>query len=270
MAQFVVEEDRQLFTDRICSASDECMTNVFHTRFRDGISNVLNMEIFHVRVSGYLRADSHMIGVREYADVMEHVGTLSPQGAKGKDGRRASRRARPADAEHSGPPRSAGSSPASSSADPMPGADGEVAAWIDIASDRWAIRGSTPCFGLFWGGGPRGRASHLLDWVDPGQREPLIVWAQAAFQELLALRSSAAEHGPARSPLPCAQHFEGPVHLWPPSLQHIRARIAYAAVIALALPEEHEHQGTRVRLTFSDIRVVQQSSARRGDFYSSL
>ncbi|CAK0903074.1 unnamed protein product [Prorocentrum cordatum] len=273
MVHLVVEEDRKLFTDRISSASDDCTANVFHTRIRDGISNVLNMEVFHVRASGYLKPDSHLVGVREYADATEHVATLSPTepalkgcGARGRStrtpGKRPSSqswRACPAEAEPRGPPRGAWSlSSSPSSARSLSSVDGETLAVIDILSESWTIVSSTAGFELFWGNAPRsGRACQLLEWVEPGQRESLVVWVQTLCQEMWA---EPAATGPAR-----ARSLERQVCLRPPSLWHIRPKAAYVASVALALHEGREVQQpcTLVRLNFSGIQMVHQSGAWR-------
>ncbi|CAK0905469.1 unnamed protein product [Prorocentrum cordatum] len=280
MVHFVVEEDRKLFTDRICSANDECMANVFHTRVRDGISNVLNMEVFHVRASGYLKPDSHLIGVREYADATEHVATLSSTGpelagrgtraqsTRARGRRPSSRRsweARLPDAEPRGSLQDvwSSSSSSSSSARSLSCVDGETAAVIDVLSESWEIMSATAGFELFWGNGPRsGRACRLLEWVEPGQRELLIFWVQKTCQKLLA---EAAVPDPARALGGRARSFDDQVCLRPPSLWHIRPKMAYVASVVLDLPEEHEEQQPRtlVRLIFSDIQVVHKSGAQR-------
>ncbi|CAK0907154.1 unnamed protein product [Prorocentrum cordatum] len=170
MLQFILEEDQQQFTQSIRSSSDECMANVFHTRVRDSISNVIRMEVFHVPVTSYLKADSHLIGVREYADVIKNVGSPSNTGGlKGcmTEGAQTAGdvahpwNPSPTNAGPCGPPSCAwsklSSSLPSSRGTPhsLSGMDGEIAVCIDVLSDSWSILSFTPGFELFCGSGSR-------------------------------------------------------------------------------------------------------------------
>lgn len=281
MLQYVIKEDQGLFADRICSVSDECMANVFHVRMRDGINNVLTMEVFHVRVNRFLRASSHLIGLREYNDAAENVGQLrlpeapeeGPKRSRRHGAPKASEAAppkgspSPADAEGACPPgHELGGPPSWESSSPTPspstsslcGGDGEVAAWIELCSDCWTICSSTAGFALFWGSGSRNSrispgARELLQWIKPDQKEDLIGWAQSSYQQLRGVVPfmGAASKG--------AKHS---VHFRPPSLWQVKSRLAYVANITISLPkDERQHQAMIARLAFSDIRVLQQGRA---------
>ncbi|CAK0875296.1 unnamed protein product [Prorocentrum cordatum] len=255
--QFVVEEDHHMFTDRMSSAGDESVANLFHARVRDGISNVLKMEIFHVPVTGCrLRADSHLIGVREFADVTEGVGTLW-DGKRGPTGQlvRASDAPDPPNArsESAGPWSSTSSE--SSSGSRSSRCQGELVACIDVVSPRWEIKHFAPSLGLFLGAVPHRRARELLRWIKPEDRGSLIGWVQDAYQDMRAQRDEG------RADVRAARSFPaGPVCFRPPAVWHVKAKLAYAASITLALPDERDDQSSMARLIFSDVWVVQQSS----------
>jgi len=260
--QFVLEEDHQMFTDRMNSAGDESVANLFHARMRDGINNVLKMEIFHVPVTGCcLRADSHLIGVREYADVTEGVGTLwdCGRGYKGQLVPASDAPDPPSVRSESAGPWSSTSSESSLGSRSSSG-QGELVACIDVVSPRWEIKHFAPSFGLFFGavarsGRPHRKARQLLEWIKPEDRRSLIGWVQDAYQDMRAQRDEGRAFAQVARSFPA-----GPVCFRPPAVWHVKAKLAYAASITLALPDERDDQNSMARLIFSDVWVVQHNS----------
>ncbi|CAJ1397507.1 unnamed protein product [Effrenium voratum] len=63
------EEDKTHFVEMIeKSNADDTFARAMHAHVRDGVGNIIPMEIFHVRTSDALGEVKHLVGIREYGD----------------------------------------------------------------------------------------------------------------------------------------------------------------------------------------------------------
>jgi hypothetical protein len=264
--QFVVDEDKESFGEKMAAPVDgDSMANVFNVRMRDGISNVLTVEMFHVPIANVLTGAAHLIGIKDFSDADEKPGSLMPlplQTPLQKGVRKAWKRSiragsssgqvgeelaqEPGEGYDTGA--ESNSSPAGSSQVP----DGVVAIWFDVLSSEWTLRRAAGCVDVLLGS-PRDRRGtkgpKLLKWIKPDQREATISWVQQACQRLmLPPASGSSSSGSGLVPEPA----RADLRLRPPLLHNTSVTMLASATLSLSLSSDSQ---TLVQMTLADIRL---------------
>lgn len=96
--QLVLREDRERFKERITAPvpTDQEMANVFRVRFCDSLSNVIDVEVFHVPLLRPLAGARHLVGLREsvdWGDTFDSESSVSTTSSRrSQSSRRTSRR----------------------------------------------------------------------------------------------------------------------------------------------------------------------------------
>lgn len=269
--QFVVDEDKESFREKMAAPVDgDSMANVFNVRMRDGISNVLTVEMFHVPIANVLTGAAHLIGIKEFSDADEKPGALMPlppQMPLQRGVRKAWKRSMRAGAssgqvgevfahesgegEDTGSqPNSAGSSVSVSSIQ-LP--DGDVAIWFDVLSSEWTMHRVAGCTDVLWGNirdRRRTKGQKLLKWIKPDEREAKILWTQQACQKLMHPPASGSEAQLPRSAQETILRFR------PPLLHNTSVTMLASATLSLS-PDSQ----TLVQMTLADIRLCSPQSA---------